>query len=475
MTDTTIKIKEENKNGQLLYFPLSKLSLHESIFEDADQGILTEKYDPIFAPVIGKQLALNTYYDNELIASANTPVTIQLLKIFDKLKINFKVNNLSVTDEAKNYALNVAMNQIIISKKAFLDSIKKEDIPMIQGSVKSFITNALTEKKINAFQDHYQQVKGYIEFANSVITSDEKYIGTAAALKRLIENEQQVFSLKKDEVGETIEHCLKTAWISLLLAVELDDFDEIDYKKLSIICLAHDCGKALIPEEIIYKNGRLTELEDDIMKSHVLLSYILTSNNQQNLDFEHFVIAMHHIKENKNIPQSYSITNDTYISFYDYLTPEAKHKINEIYDDARKYYRLMNISDAFEAITAERVYKKPSSIGKTIDIMRNENRAGEFFYPPYMDKLIEFVLKHFLPRNMIFKISDELLDTYFQKDKLLSSEKKAYQATHRGVIIKTSSQLDKPLECVIFNPKTKKTERKIPVLPGFLLNYEYIS
>ncbi|MBF0230904.1 MAG: HD domain-containing protein [Desulfamplus sp.] len=469
-----IKRKAELDNTQLLYFPLGRLSPHESIFQDAEKGIFTSKYSPIFTPILGKQLALNTYYDNDLIAPANTPITIDLLRVFDGLKINFKVNNLSVTDEEKNVALDVTLSQIIKSKKDFLDSIKKEDVPHIQGSVKNFIQQALNEKTISSFQTHYQQVQGYLEFANSVITSEEKYIGTAAALKKLIESEQNIFKLKRDEVGETIEHSLKTAWITLILAVELEDFEESDYEKLSVICMAHDCGKALIPEEIIYKNGRLSQLESDIMKSHVLLTYILTSNNQQNLDFESFVMAMHHIKENKNLPQSYSISQDTHTSFYDYLIPEAQKKIHEIYDDTVKYYRLMNITDTFEAITSERVYKKASSLGKTIDIMKNENKNGEFFYGPYLDKLIQFVVKHFLPKNMIFRISDEMLENYYQKDKFLLSEKKAYQTTHRGVVINPSSHIDEPLDCVIFNHKTKHTERKLSIPPRFLLDYKYI-
>jgi len=135
----------------------------------------------------------------------------------------------------------------------------------------------------------------------------------------------------------------------------------------------------------------------------------------------------------------------------------------------------MNITDTFEAITAERVYKKASSLGKTIEIMTHENRNGEFFYVPYLEKLIQFVVKHFLPKNMIFRISDEILETYYERDKFLLSEKKTYQSTHRGVIVRTSSHIDEPLDCVIFNHRTKQTERKLPIPPRFLLDYKYIS
>lgn len=462
-------------HNKLLYFPLSKLSHNESIFQDADKGIFTEKYEPIFAPVLGKQLALNTYYKNDLVAMANTRISIKLLQTFDRLKINFKVNNSDITEEEKNYALYDAMSQIIQSKKEFMDNIQKEDIPIIQSSVHGFLSQALSRGSVSSFQTHFQQIQGYLEFATSVITSDEKYIGTTVALKEMIQSEQKIFRLSKDDIGETIEHSLKTAWLSLILATELDDFDERDYKKLSIICIAHDCGKALIPKEIIYKKGRLSDLESDIMKSHVLLSYILSSSNQQDLKFESFVMALHHIKENRKIPHSYGITPDTFTSFHDYLTPQAQEKLREIHDSTVKFYRLMSIVDTFEAITAERVYKRGSSIGKSIEIMLNENREGNQFYTPYLDTLIEFVIRHFLPKNLFFKISDKILETYYPDNEFNSKNRKFYQRSHSGVVVETSSHLEENIQCVIFNQHTKNIERHLNILPIHLLHNRYFK
>ncbi|SLM28611.1 HD-GYP domain family protein [Desulfamplus magnetovallimortis] len=467
----------ENKTNKtkLLYFPLGKLSREESIFQDPAKGIFKEKFKSIFTPILGKQLALNTYYQNDLIASANTRITIALLRTFDSLKINFKVNNTDITENEKNHALYDAMSQIIMSKVAFMNSIKDEDVPEIQSSVHTFISQALNQYKINSFQNHFDKVQGYLEFANSVITSEKNYIGTVAALKKIIENEQSLFNLNKNNTGETIQHSMKTAWISLTLATELDDFDEEDYEKLSIICLAHDCGKALIPNEIIYKKGRLTQLESDIMKSHVLFSFILSSNNQINLTFESFVMAMHHIKENKKIPHSYGITPDTYTSFHDYLTPKAQQALKEIEPDTIKFYRLMSIADTFEAITAERVYKKGSSIGKTIEIMQKENRDGEQFHTPYLDALIRLVIKFFLPRHLIFKLSDELIDTYYSDSEFTNMDKKFYQKNYRGVVVEPSSRIDDAVKCVIFNHHNKRVERNLDILPMHLLHQRYLT
>ncbi len=462
-------------HNKLLSFPLGKLSRNESIFLDAEKGLLNKKFKPIFTPVIGKQLALNTYYQNDLIASANTRISIELLQIFDRFKINFKVNSSDITEEEKNHALDDAMGQIIQSKTAFMDSIPKEDVPIIQESVHQFISQALTLNSVASFQTNYQQIQGYLEFASSVITSEEKYICTAAAMGKMIQNEQKIFHLRKDAIGETIEHSLKTAWLSLILAGELNDFNDQDYEKLSLICMAHDCGKALIPNEIIYKKGRLTQLENDIMKSHVLLSFVLSSRNQQNLNFEAFAMAMHHIKENKNIPQSYGITPDTFTSFHDYLTPKAQKKLMEIHNSTIKYYRLMSITDTFEAITAERVYKKGSSIGKTIEIMLSENRNNAQFHTPYLDALIEFVIGHFLSKNLIFKISDEIMEACYPDSEFISTDRQFYQKSHRGVIVQTSSHLDEAVQCVIFNRHTKNIERRLKILPILLLYYRYFK
>ncbi len=467
-------LTEKDKN-KLLYFPLNKLSNKESIFLDPDKGIFTSKFKPIFTPILGKQLALNTYYQNDLIASAHTRISIELLQTFDRLKINFKVNSSEITDDEKNQSFRSAMEQMIQNKIAFMENIKQEEVPAIQGTVNQFINNALTKMNTTSFQNNYNKVQGYLELASSIITSEDKYIPTTVALQEMIRKEQKIFNLSRDAIGETIEHSLKTAWLSLIIATELDDFTEQDHKKLSIICITHDCGKAMIPKEIMYKRGRLTQLENDIIKSHVLLSFVLSSNNQKDLDFECFAIAMHHSKEDKNLPNSYGITTDSATSFHDYLTPKAQQKLKEIHDSTVKFYRLMSIVDTFEAISAKRVYKKGSSIGKTIEIMLNENINSNQFYTPYLDALILFVIKHFLPRNVIFKISDEILDHYYSDSDFLHMDRKFYQKNHRGVIVKTSHHLEEAVECVIFHFTSKNIERKIKVLPIHLLNNRYLD
>lgn len=467
--------KIKGKNFTHLYFPIAKLSKDESIFSDPEKGIFKEKFKPVMTSIIGRQLAVNTYYANDLIALASTRITIDLLKIFDELKINFKINLDDITREERNHALDLAMTEIIKAKRTFLENIKSEDVPEIQSSVKTFITNTIENHKLDFFKDHFDELQGYLEMANSVITSDEKYIGTVVAMKRVIENEQRIFNLPGDGIGETIEHVIKTTLLSLMIAREIDDFDKKSYEVLSIICMGHDGGKALIPEEILYKQGRLTQLENDIMKSHVLLSFILASNNQENLSFESLAMALHHIKEDKDLPQSYGISKDTHTSFYEYLTPEAQKKLDETYHLMEKFYRVISIADTFEAITAERIYKKASSIGKALKIMINDNKKKCFFHPPYLDAFIKFIINKYLPKNLVFKINDELLESFFQADELTPENKDKYKKEFMGVILNSSPTLKNNLDCIIYKKSNQQIDRNLAIPPSFFLNHLYLK
>lgn len=459
----------------VLYFPLKRMSRNESIFSDKHNGIFSNKYEPIFRPIINKQLSVNIYYQNDLIAPANTPVSIALLIVFDELKINFKVNRIDITHEQRDQAFGAAMAQIIAEKKDFLDHIALDDTAMMQETVNGFITHTINSQRISLFNDHLEEIIGYLEFAASVITSDGNYIYIASALKKIIENEKHLFKLGNHENGETVEHIIKTAWLSLILAKELGNFSREDLKRLSIICLGHDAGKALMPKEIIYKNGRLSQLENDIIKSHVLFSYILSSDNQNNTNFESIAMAMHHIKENKRSPQSYSIAQDTHTSFFEYLTDEAKLTLEKLYPLTKPYYRIISITDTFEAITAERVYKKGSSIGKTLDIMIKSNQDENFFYKPYLDTFVRYILKQFIPKNLKFEITDEILDNYLYSYLLTPDEKTRIRKKCEGVVINYCSDIEDPLSCYLFEKKTLRVKFKVKIPPMFFLKHMYIN
>jgi hypothetical protein len=210
------------------------------------------------------------------------------------------------------------------------------------------------------------------------------------------------------------------------------------------------------------------------MKSHVFLSYVLSSDNQRKPGIESFAMALHHHKENPNLPQSYGILEKGRTSFYQYLTPEAQSLLNETYHLTKKYYRVISIADTFEAISAERVYKKASSIGKTLKIMLKEDQDNNFFYTPYLNAFIKVLLARFLPSNLLFNISNEFMETFLENKNSTMSEKFFYKSAYKGIIISSCSRLDQTLDCVIYNKQNKKVIHNLKIPPDFFLDQIYL-
>ncbi|GAA5215356.1 HD-GYP domain-containing protein [Corallincola platygyrae] len=132
-----------------------------------------------------------------------------------------------------------------------------------------------------------------------------------------------------------LEHSIN---VSILMAVFAKHL-RLDRKVTDEICLGallHDLGKIRIPEEVLHKPGKLTPEEFDLMKSHVVFSrdVVLESGVAiPKLTME--VIIQHHEKLNGQ--------------GYPYKLSSAK---------ISKYGRMVSIVDIYDALTADRCYKR---------------------------------------------------------------------------------------------------------------------
>lgn len=454
---------------QFLYFPLKKLGKDKSIFLDRDMGIFSEEFNGEMQSIINKQLAVHTYYENELIATAGTHISVDLLKKFDALKINFKVmkNETSTTENHELFEHEMA--QLIKRQNRFFDRLENGDISGIQNRVNGYIHCALSKGNLHwsiHIQKKYQHLLPYLKGACASLTSKKKYIALTFALNQIIENDN-CFSNTKN-MGETITHIVRMSWISLIMAHEIEEFGEDEYQILGLICLGHDTGKAMIPQKILYKRGRLTSLENEIMKSHAFFSFLLASHNQHFLDFESFVMGLHHVKEDNSLPQSYGIFHDTPASFSKYLTTDSRTKLDQLYETTIKFYRVINIADTFEAITASRIYKKPSSVGKALEIMVKNNTRNRVLHPPYLNTLIKLIINTILPEGIIFRLTDKILDVCLA-DKTTPEQRSFLKQNHQGVIVRSCDQLEQNLECLIFKTRQKEASRPVQLPPMLFL------
>ena len=136
----------------------------------------------------------------------------------------------------------------------------------------------------------------------------------------------------------------------------------------------HDIGKISVPDNILQKPGKLTEEEFEIMKSHsteggkMIHQVIEDTNDEEFIKLAYDVATYHHEKWNgKGYPEG--------------LVGEA----------IPVSARIMAIADVYDALTMERVYKKPFPVEKALSII--EEDAGVHFDPILAPLFVELMRK----------------------------------------------------------------------------------
>ncbi len=137
----------------------------------------------------------------------------------------------------------------------------------------------------------------------------------------------------------TFNHSLNMMTISLAMGKELGlPMDQL--KNLAIGSVFHDLGKMFIPKEILNKPGKLTEEEFLIIKEHPNKGYTFMKD-YTNLPAVSRVIALEHHEK---------------IDGSGYPDNKSGNEIN-------RFSKICAISDVFEALVADRPYRRAVDIG----------------------------------------------------------------------------------------------------------------
>ncbi len=132
----------------------------------------------------------------------------------------------------------------------------------------------------------------------------------------------------------TYYHCVNTAFYSMFIGKWLGKYKE-DIFNLVLSGLVHDIGKIKIPNTVLNKNGRLSGEEYEVVKNHTILGYKLL-NEINEIDQEVKLTALlHHERVDR--------------SGYPFKAPPEAVGL---------YAKIVAVSDVFDAMTSDRVYKK---------------------------------------------------------------------------------------------------------------------
>jgi len=188
------------------------------------------------------------------------------------------------------------------------------------------------------------------------------------AVEEIVDTQKEVVytmgAIGETRSKETGNHVKRVAEYSYLLAL-LAGLSQEDAELLRLASPMHDIGKVGIPDNILNKPGKLTSEEFEIIKTHATLGYdMLKSSSRDILKASAIVAIQHHEKYNG---EGYP----------------AGLKGDEIHI----YGRITAVCDVFDALGADRCYKKAWKLDKILEFFQNER--GKHFDPNLIDLFME--------------------------------------------------------------------------------------
>jgi energy-coupling factor transport system substrate-specific component len=162
----------------------------------------------------------------------------------------------------------------------------------------------------------------------------------------------------------TSQHSRRVSEYSVLIARRLG-FSEQECDELRRCALLHDIGKIGIPDRVLNKPARLTDEEYEIMKSHVVKGAEILKS----------FTLLPHVEEG---------------ALYHHERYDGKGYVHGLKgDEIPINARIIGIADAFDAMTANRVYRKKLDLDFVIGELKR--CRGTQFDPKLVDILLELI------------------------------------------------------------------------------------
>lgn len=241
------------------------------------------------------------------------------------------------------------------------------------GHIAGFIMKPWKQKEVYDIIKHAIHLKqesemiAYLENAQLTQVSDWKKV-----LEKFQSDEVDLYKRQLNALALLIkakdldlyEHSVRVGKVAVKIGKVLD-FAPIQLDQLECAALVHDLGKIVIRDSINYKEGKLSEDEYAEMKRHPEIGRVIL----ETLGIDEQVVKMvyqHHERvDGKGYPLGISAVE---------MLIEAK---------------VLAISDAFDAITSDRVYRKGLSIIDAIEIIKNN--VGLIYDETVFNALVQII------------------------------------------------------------------------------------
>jgi HD-GYP domain-containing protein (c-di-GMP phosphodiesterase class II) len=179
----------------------------------------------------------------------------------------------------------------------------------------------------------------------------------------------------------TLEHSVNVSILSILMGIS-KSYCRAELVDLGIGALLHDVGKIHIEKSILDKPDKLTEEEFEEVKKHPLCGYeTLIQNDEINPEAALVALQHHERLDGTGYPKG--------------------SKEGDIGDFAK----ITAVSDTYDALLADRVYRKAVSFDEAVDIIRDGRKTK--FDESIVEAFLENVAKY--PAGTIVRLNNGLL------------------------------------------------------------------
>lgn len=172
----------------------------------------------------------------------------------------------------------------------------------------------------------------------------------------------------------TYAHSLNVALLANILGQWLH-FSEEELKLLTVAGILHDIGKVMIPTKIIQKPSYLTTNEFNVIKQHSLKGYELLKD--KNIDENIAQVALLHHEKCNGVGYPLGLTREQ-------INPLA---------------RLIAIVDVYEAMTANRCYRKGICPFSVIKMFEDEGYTK--YEPEYLVPFLQGIADTYLHNTVL--------------------------------------------------------------------------
>ena len=246
------------------------------------------------------------------------------------------------------------------------EDVAKSIVERISNSFKNTDTDPVAVSLAIGFSiktDPAQHIGDIIKRAEDNMYRDKLKSGKTMR-KRMVENILSEINTKyeneRTHSKRVTEYCLKTGRAIGLSREELAE--------LKAEAILHDIGKIVIPVNIIIKPGKLSEEEYELIKRHSEKGYQILKSIDEYATLAESVLQHHERWDGKGYPDGLKEENILLHS------------------------RIINVAEAYEAMTSDRPYKKAMTQKEAVDELKE--CRGKQFDPEIVDIFIEKVLQY---------------------------------------------------------------------------------